>query len=550
MRIHKSFAVSSFQVQDSIIVYNLLWEKKKEIPGALSQSLLELVAFYNEGEAAEEGDVARGVMSTQSTWINDGFVANVYSDGTQDVIIVYCVLNQQLFVFAGGGATQGQRLAMLLGKGKHGASVWQMMAECKANGDKLPVEAYNFAIEKTKHSEGLANAVDGVKELLEEMRDSGVAPNNATLVSILTLLAKLSKRTEYEASCRRALDFLAEFRVLGVEFSLGVYKSLLDIYVPVTTASDKKAPAKRSPILNDILNEIEDKEFWPASHQEDLLFFPVAMKVANVQNNSKMAWRLHNYLHTGRNALLLSDFQLEAIYYTNFLSCIVQNDSLDKAMELYSELVPHSCTPMYNFYSILLNHIHTNAALQYLPKIWEDILMSDFGQASKENQYMLTNQLMQVLLSNDPSLYEFTGMSEIFLTIALQIFTHLETGKADRKLYLRFNNLAVNICNNVILVSLREGDFDLATKVVRFCIAEKNVMPGTLRDDALEKFITASVDLGYTVNAMEAIEYCVDVNNPKALSLGIKISTESELDSEQRDYINKLFATYSKWVNI
>ena len=176
--------------------------------------------------------------------------------------------------------------------------------------------------------------------------------------------------------------------------------------------------------------------------------------------------------------------------------------------------------------------------------------MSDFGQASKENQYMLTNQLMQVLLSNDPSLYEFTGMSEIFLTIALQIFTHLETGKADRKLYLRFNNLAVNICNNVILVSLREGDFDLATKVLRFCIAEKNVMPGTLRDDALEKFITASVDLGYTVNAMEAIEYCVDVNNPKALSLGIKISTESELDSEQRDYINKLFATYSKWVNI
>ena len=42
--------MSSFQVQDSITVYNLLKEKKKiKIPGELYQSLLELVAFYNEG---------------------------------------------------------------------------------------------------------------------------------------------------------------------------------------------------------------------------------------------------------------------------------------------------------------------------------------------------------------------------------------------------------------------------------------------------------------------------------------------------------------------
>ena len=43
-----------------------------------------------------------------------------------------------------------------------------------------------------------------------------------------------------------------------------------------------------------------------------------------------------------------------------------------------------------------------------------------------------------------------------------------ETGKADKKLFLRFNNLAANICDGVILVSLREGSFDLAAKVVKF----------------------------------------------------------------------------------
>ena len=53
-----------------------LKEKKKiKIPGELYQSLLELVAFYNEGEALEEGDVTRGIVQSDIQWIGDGFVA-------------------------------------------------------------------------------------------------------------------------------------------------------------------------------------------------------------------------------------------------------------------------------------------------------------------------------------------------------------------------------------------------------------------------------------------------------------------------------------------
>ena len=38
----------------------------------MKQSLLELVVFYNEGEAVEDGDWAWGVMPGQSPWISDG----------------------------------------------------------------------------------------------------------------------------------------------------------------------------------------------------------------------------------------------------------------------------------------------------------------------------------------------------------------------------------------------------------------------------------------------------------------------------------------------
>ena len=339
--------VDSFQVQDSIFVFNLLTEKKKTIPEELYQRLMELVAYYNESEAVVEGDETRGITDTDVPWRADGFVVSQYSSG--------------------GEATPGERMAMLLGQAKHGGKVWQLLSECRANGDRIPVEAYNFAIERINQTEGINKAIDGIKELLVEMMEAKVAPNNATLISILSLLAQFAKAKDYEVACRRALDFLAEFRVLEIEFSLGVYKMLLDVFSPASSRSDKRTP--KSPIVNDILNEIETKEFWPAKHPSDFWFFPMAMKVCNVQNNAKQAWRVNEYLQTGKNSLLLSDFQMETIYYTNFLSTILQNDSFEKTIQLYNDLVPHTCTPMWNFYSNLLNHLHTNAALQHLPKV-------------------------------------------------------------------------------------------------------------------------------------------------------------------------------------
>ena len=73
--------VSSFQVLDSINVYNILLTKKKTIPDELRQSLLELVAYYNESEASVEGDETRGMTANIDKWIPDGFVANQYSEG-------------------------------------------------------------------------------------------------------------------------------------------------------------------------------------------------------------------------------------------------------------------------------------------------------------------------------------------------------------------------------------------------------------------------------------------------------------------------------------
>jgi len=515
--------INSFQVQDSIEVYTLLKNKGKEIPAEIKQDLLELVAFYNEDEPDEEGKESRGVLKVQEFWKADGFVEQEYSSS--------------------GEATEGERVAMLVGLGRHGGGqkVWQMYEECKANDDRIPVEGYNMVISRVEKKEGVEKGMGLIKGVLMDMKEAKVSPTLSTLIAVLEVLGVMSRSKENAECCRHALDILAEFRGLGIEMSLGVYKSLMDIYF------DPKRP--KSPILEDIMNVLEGQDMSSCKHFQDLWFMPQAMKLCNQMNNVKLAWRVEDFFHTGNNSRLLSDFQMEQVYYSNFLMVVLQNDEFKTAIDLYNKLVPHTFSPSSTYYQSLLNHIHSNGALQYLGKVWDDLEVSDYAQSSKTVQYELTHQVMQILKSNDPSLFDFTGLSDVYINISTRIFEHLEVNKAEKALYLRFNNLAPSICDLVVAVSLREGNYNLAARVVEFCRQEKTVMAKNLSNDVLSDFIEASVTLGQISKAVEAVEYSVDVGSSDALKFGLSVS-KTDLKHDQKDYLNKLFANNTGWVNI
>jgi len=518
--------VSNVQVLDSMEVYSLLKEKGKEIPGDLRQRLLELVAFHNECEVEEEVLESKGMINDQekNKWKNGGFVEQLYSEG--------------------GEATASERVILLAGLGKYsgGQKVWQVYNECKANNDKVPVEGYNGIISRIDKKDGVEQAIMSVKETLSEMKEAGVVPNVGTLLSILELLATIGKTRDQDACCRHALDVLAEFRVLGVEFSLGVYKSLLDIYV------DKKNSGK-SPILFDIMKELEGKDMSMAKDPQDLWFLPRAMQVCSQMNNAKLAWVVNEFLHTGQNARLLSDFKMEQQYYQNFLTVILHNDDFNTAMELYNKMVPNTFCPVYHFYELMLNHLHTNGAMQHLSKIWDDIVVSDYASSNRENMYVLINQVMQILKANDTSTFDFTGLSQVWLDIAKKCFDNIVEKKADRQMYLRFNTLAPNICDLVVSVALREGSYELAASVVEFCREEKTVMAGNLSDGVLSDFINSSCVLNESDKAVDGVEYALDVGSSKALKMGMLVA-KLELRDDQRSHLNKVFTTQTGWVNI
>ena len=149
------------------------------------------------------------------------------------------------------------------------------------------------------------------------------------------------------------------------------------------------------------------------------------------------------------------------------------------------------------------------------------------------HQFLFLSQNCQVLLANDPSTYDLTGLTEIYNSISNQIFQHLDEGKTNKRLYLRFNNLAANICENLILVALREANFDLAVKVIKFCVTEKNVMPGQLRNESLNQYTDVCIDLGDAEKAIEAVEYSVDTRCSDALQLGLRLAEKLELNDDQ-----------------
>jgi hypothetical protein len=94
------------------------------------------------------------------------------------------------------------------------------------------------------------------------MRDSGVRPDCESLVSCLRSVAQLAARQagQYGPACLLSLALLAEFRVAGVEASLGAYKLLIDIFHP---------KGKKSTILHDVLRyEVKKPDGGKCSGEE------------------------------------------------------------------------------------------------------------------------------------------------------------------------------------------------------------------------------------------------------------------------------------------
>ena len=264
-------------------------------------------------------------------------------------------------------------------------------------------------------------------------------------------------------------------------------------------------------------------------------------------NRPKLAWQINELLLTGNNIALLAHMNSENMYYNQFLQNILQNDSFEQAIELYYKVTPHIWSPTGQYFKNLLSAIHSHGAVQHLGKVYDDMLLSGFGGSNNEMKNEMNYQVMQMLERNEPGSSEFTGLSEVWTSIAKRVFDHVETNKDNRNFGLRFNLHAVKICSLCITVQLREAGWEEAGRVFRFCHEQSTVMPGQLDDPVLKTLMDQTVVLKDQELAIEIATYAQTMGSQGAIPLALLVNDRFELEPSQKEYLNKLFATEAQW---
>jgi len=535
--------VSNFQVGDAMEVHSLLVEKGKDLPDRLEQNLMELIAFHNEENSEDALQESDGMIMVKNKRGDSGEVVdsiagktNWKSGGLVDQL------------FASGEPTPARRIALLLGLARFNMKdrVDEVYKECIEHGDDLPVEVFNELIRNSDINVGLREGEKAVRQVLAEMKAKKVCPNLDTIVAILTYicpLSKFNKGKDYQASCSFALATMAEFKILGIEPSLGVYKQLLDVFV-------KKYHKDKSRILKDILVELEGKNMWPARHKEDFFFFTRAMSICEMLNDSDLAFKVHELLLTGDNQKLVGDWSRTNFYYRDFMKVVLHNEEFSVAIDLYNQVAPHIWSPDIYFYKDLLKEVHNQNGLNHLGKIYSDLRLSDYGGSQLEQNYEITKMLLEVLVANDPKKSEYENLGEVWLDIAKKSITDLQLKKDTRIFRLNTNTYASHICDLVIAVSLREGCLETACKVLDFAIEQRSVMPGSLEEKSLENLARNCMELGESERMMQVVIYAAESGNAVALKLAHEAVDNLEMNRSQKDLLNKIFLSETKWTSI
>lgn len=291
---------------------------------------------------------------------------------------------------------------------------WQLYQETREKNLILNTGTYNSLIQVSNFlKEGFDLRWKLITDLLNTMCTEGIKPNLRTLNSILEALSTM---TGYKFTKKYVLQTLAEFKNLGIEPSLASYYFVLIIFC--------RERGNTSYILNDIMNQLEGKEFV-IRDIKDTFFFVTAMDICrNHLGDKELADRVDKLLHTGNNYDLIGDSYKESIYYRHYVAILCQAEPLEVFMEHYNNITPNIYIPEPGLMMEILQTVNMNGAVDYLPKLWSDMVL--FDHTDREN---LLNLVLKIMVSNKP---ENEELDEKFAKIGWEIWTKIEEQSQER----------------------------------------------------------------------------------------------------------------------
>ncbi|KAM7346077.1 small ribosomal subunit protein mS39 [Cochliomyia hominivorax] len=477
--------IKQSEIKDAVFVYNIMKQKGLELSAEQKQSLLELIAFYNNEEPSTE-------EYYEERWFKQNNEAQQrhrksWKDGD---------LAEQIFNEI-EPKTANTYAAIIRGMAKYYQAdrAYALFQEATEKQMQLDTETFNSIISNVNFlKENVDQRWELCKDLLQQMKQQQLKPNLGTLNSLLECISTFGN---YKLARTSALQVLAEFKKLGVEPSLGTFYYVLIIFCR------ERGPV--SHVIVDILNEINGQEF-KIQHPRDTFFFTTAMDVCrNHLHDRSLAKKVNDLLHTGNNYDLIGDTYKESIYYRHYFALLSQTSTIDEFMEIYDLLVPNIYIPEPGIMEEILKMVELNGAFELMPRLWSDMVIFDHI-----NRESLLTRSLKIMISNKPDIskkYQ-EQLPEQFAKVALDIYNKVEESEGRQK-KLSFTG---HMIGDILSLLIRGGNWEKAVEVFTNIDKNQHRIPGTPSEACLMEFVEASIANKAPSQALLCLQYAVENN--------------------------------------
>ncbi|XP_033920881.1 small ribosomal subunit protein mS39 [Melopsittacus undulatus] len=508
------------RVKESVDLFDQLVQAGTPISLETTNSLLDLLCFYGDGESTQEKEeeakkeevkedleepevnaseqkapkrqFQRGLQSSGPRWRENNNAERIFKIMPERNAHSYCT--------------------MIRGMVKHGAFVkaYDMYIDLLNERHKADVHTFNALISAVPHlKDRFSEKWELAKDFLNHMAQQEVQPNLLTFNAVLKTLRRCGGLGR-----NMSLLVIKEMEALDIEPSLATYEHLLFMFY-------RGVELHPSGIISEVLDDVEKRSFT-AQDPDDANFFNTAMQVCCDLKDIKLAYRLNKAMEKGDNWKFLSMEQLN-IYWSKFFSLLCMMEQIDVVLKWYKEM---SCSVFYpNPKNILglLQALDAANCLERIPSVWEDIKQMGFSRRP---------ELLEELLSLMSREQHPDEIQQAFAKCAEDIkAVHEQSGKEQVQLQWTGSTLGC-----IALLFARAGRTQDAWNMMeRF--QEINRIP---TDQVLDGFWNCAKQTNSPDEAIKLVKLAASLGLPASQRLKSRTEKEFELSEKQKKTLESI----------
>ncbi|XP_065591986.1 small ribosomal subunit protein mS39 [Cyrtonyx montezumae] len=502
-------------VKDSVDMFDQLLQAGTPISLETTNSLLDLLCFYGDGESTQEkesgekegleesevnaseqetpkGQPQRGSHPSASRWRENNNAERIFKIMPERNSRSYC--------------------AMIRGMVKHGASAkaYDMYMELLNDRHKADVHTFNALITAVPFLKSkFVERWELIKMFLNHMVQQEVQPNVRTFNAVLKVLRRCGG-----VGRSMAVPVIKEMEALEIEPSLATYDHLLSIFYRTVGHTP-------SGIISEVLDDVERRSFSPQD-PDDANFFISAMQVCCDLKDIKLAYRLNKAVEMGDNWKFL-DMDRANSYWTRFFSLLCMMEQIDVVLKWYKEMNPSLFYPSPKNILDLLQALDAANHLEAIPSVWEDIKQLGFSKRRDLLEELLS------LMSRDQHPEE---VQLAFAKCAEDIKTVHEQSRKDQA-PVEWTGSALG--SVTVLFSRAGRTQDAWSMMERF--QQINRIPTDL---VMDEFLSCAKQTNSPDEAIKLVKLAAALGLPSLQKLKSRTEKEFELSENQREVLESI----------